>query len=83
MILVSAPLRVSLFGGGSDIKSFYENYGGAFLSLTIDSRLYLSMNSTTNNEVKVHYSKTEVVSSSDELKHPFVERSSINSWNYK
>ena len=72
MILVPAPLRLSLFGGGSDLKSFYENYGGAFLSLTIDSRLYLSMNSTTNNEVKVHYSKTEVVSSSDELEHPLL-----------
>ncbi|RAP31453.1 GHMP kinase [Candidatus Marinamargulisbacteria bacterium SCGC AG-343-D04] len=72
MILVSAPLRVSFFGGGSDIESYYENHGGAFLSLTIDSRIYLTVNQTTNNEVKVHYSTTELVKDASELAHPLI-----------
>ena len=28
MIIARSPLRVSFCGGGSDIPSFYEKYGG-------------------------------------------------------
>lgn len=74
MILVSAPMRVSFFGGGSDIRAFYQNNGGAFLSMAINSRIYLAINKTTNNEVKIHYSKTEIVSSAEEIVHPLIKK---------
>ena len=77
MILVSAPLRVSFFGGGSDLESYYKNHGGAFLSLTLNSRIFLAVNLTTNNEVKVHYSKTEIVESSSMLEHSLI-REALN-----
>lgn len=72
MILVSAPLRVSLFGGGSDIESFYSVNGGAFLSLSIKSRIYLAINKTINNEIKIHYSQTEIVKDVNTIKHDLV-----------
>ena len=72
MILVSAPLRVSLFGGGSDIESFYSVNGGAFLSLSLKSRIYLAINKTINNEIKIYYSKTEIVNDVDSIKHDLV-----------
>lgn len=72
MILASAPLRVSFFGGGSDIKSFYAEHGGAFLSAAIASRVYLAINSTNNNEIKIHYSQTEIVKHRSEIEHPLI-----------
>lgn len=36
MIIVQTPLRISLFGGGTDFKAFYQEYGGCVLSTTID-----------------------------------------------
>ena len=63
----------SFFGGGSDIPAFYQNNGGAFLSMAINSRIYLAINQTTNNEVKIHYSKTEIVTSAKEIQHPLIK----------
>ena len=35
-IIVKTPLRISFAGGGTDIPYFYERYGGAVISTTID-----------------------------------------------
>lgn len=72
MILVSAPLRVSLFGGGSDIASFYTASGGAFLSFSINSRIYIAINKTANDEIKIHYSRTEIVKEVASIKHDLI-----------
>lgn len=72
MIVTSAPLRVSFFGGGSDIENYYSNFGGAFLSMAIDKRIYIVLNRSTNNEVKLNYSKTEIVYDVNYIKHPLI-----------
>ena len=41
MIITRAPFRVSFCGGGSDLPSFYEKYGGCVLSTTIRKYMYL------------------------------------------
>ena len=65
-------VKWSLFGGGSDIESFYSVNGGAFLSLSIKSRIYLAINKTINNEIKIHYSQTEIVKDVNTIKHDLV-----------
>lgn len=37
-IAASAPSRISLFGGGTDLPFFYENHGGMIISLAINLR---------------------------------------------
>ena len=46
MIIVRSPLRISLGGGGTDLPSYYENFGGYLIASGIDKYVYVSINST-------------------------------------
>ncbi|MCL4540832.1 MAG: GHMP kinase [Chloroflexi bacterium] len=41
MLIVRAPLRISFAGGGTDLPAYYEHYGGAVISTTIDKYFYV------------------------------------------
>lgn len=41
MLIVRAPVRVSFFGGGTDLPAYYEHYGGAVLSTAINKHFYV------------------------------------------
>ena len=70
MIIVRAPFRVSLCGGGSDLPSFYEKYGGCVISTTIKKYIYLCMQpSFKEDDIVLKYSKTEIVHIADEIEH--------------
>ena len=72
MIISRSPLRVSLGGGGTDLPSYYENYGGFVLSAAIDKYIYVSINKPFEEIIKIKYSKIEVCHSIDEVEHPIV-----------
>lgn len=46
-----APLRLSLSGGGTDIKSFSDQYGGAVINFTINKYVYCAIK--TSNQKKI------------------------------
>jgi D-glycero-alpha-D-manno-heptose-7-phosphate kinase len=70
MIISRAPFRVSLCGGGSDIPSFYEKYGGCVISTSIRKYVYLAINKAFNRDtITLKYSKTEVVTDPDKIEH--------------
>lgn len=72
MILVKAPLRLSFFGGGSDIPSHFHQWGGATLSATFDKWVYTAIMHTPQPHVKVAYAVTEYHSTADEVRHDLV-----------
>lgn len=72
MILSKAPLRVSFFGGGSDIPTFYEKHGGSTLSTTIDKYVYVSVMYTPKRHIKVSYTQQEIVKRPEDIKHDIV-----------
>jgi D-glycero-alpha-D-manno-heptose-7-phosphate kinase len=69
MLLTRTPLRVSFFGGGSDLPHFYNQRDGLCVSTTIDSFVYLAINQCIANHIKVIYSDLELVKDLDDLKH--------------
>lgn len=70
MIITRAPFRVSFCGGGSDLPSFYEKYGGCVLSTTIRKYMYLTIhNYFEKDKIVLKYSQTEIVNEFDEIKH--------------
>lgn len=69
MILVKTPLRISFFGGGSDIPSYYENFGGEVLSTTIDQYMYTALCKTSMDGIKVVYNDIEVANNVNDIKH--------------
>ncbi len=72
MIISRTPLRMSFVGGGSDLPSFYRQFGGAVLSTAIDKYVYVTINPKFDNSIRVSYSKTEEVESVDEIEHKLV-----------
>ncbi len=70
MIITRTPFRVSLCGGGSDIKSFYEKNGGCVLSTTINKYMYITSHPSFDKKTTVlKYSKTETVQDINDIEH--------------
>jgi len=72
MIISRTPLRMSFVGGGSDLPSFYRRHGGAVISTAIDKYVYVNVNKKFDNGIRIAYSKTEEVSSVEEIEHKLV-----------
>lgn len=71
MIITKTPFRISFAGGGSDLPSFYRREPGAVLSTSIDKYMYIAIHPFFNqNDIQLKYSKTEMVSSIEDIKHP-------------
>lgn len=69
MIIVQTPLRVSLFGGGTDFPSYFREEGGCVLSTAIDKYIYVTVKKRFDDLLRVGYTKTEMVKHVDEIQH--------------
>lgn len=76
MIITRTPLRISFFGGGTDIPSFYRENGGEVLSTTINKYIYITCRRMPPfwdyKHQLVYGSKTERVKSLSEIDHPSI-----------
>ncbi|MHB8916523.1 MAG: GHMP family kinase ATP-binding protein [Desulfocucumaceae bacterium] len=75
MIISQTPFRISFFGGGTDYPAYYRENGGVVLSTTIDKYCYITCRYLPrffDHSSRIVYSKTELVNSLDEIKHPSV-----------
>jgi len=72
MILAKAPMRVSFFGGGSDIASHYTRWGGSTLSMAIDKYVYVAVGHTPHDHIKVSYAKQETVKHVSDIQNEIV-----------
>jgi D-glycero-alpha-D-manno-heptose-7-phosphate kinase len=53
MLIARAPVRVSFFGGGTDLPAYYNRHGGAVLSTTIDKYVYVILNISERNALQI------------------------------
>jgi len=75
MVIVKSPFRISLFGGSTDYKKFYQQYGSFLIGTPINRYCYLSMRYTPEIFPKQYlcvYSKYELVKSVDDFKNPLI-----------
>lgn len=72
MIITQTPLRMSFAGGGSDLPSFYRQFGGAVVSTAIDKYVYVNVNKKFDNCIRLSYSQTEEVESVAQIEHRVV-----------
>jgi D-glycero-alpha-D-manno-heptose-7-phosphate kinase len=72
MIVTRTPTRISLGGGGTDIRSYASRYGGFLISAAINKYVYVTVNKRFEDSTRVSYTKTEIVDSIDEIEHPIV-----------
>ena len=73
MKIVKVPHRVSLFGGGSDLKSFFKKSNGLVLGFSINKYLYIIKNEQISApfRYRLSYSKVELANDPDGIQHPF------------
>lgn len=73
MIIVRAPLRISLGGGGTDLPGWYRQHGGFFVSASIDKYIYLTgAHRLMDKKIWLSYSQTEVCDQVREIQHSFL-----------
>lgn len=73
MILAKAPLRVSFFGGGSDIPSHYLSFGGGTISIAINKYVYVAVSETPHKHIKLSYSQQELIYNVDDIKNDIIK----------
>jgi D-glycero-alpha-D-manno-heptose-7-phosphate kinase len=72
MIIVQTPLRVSLFGGGTDFPDFYLQEGGCVLSTAIDKYIFVTIKRRFDRKLRVGYTRTEMVDRVDQIEHELI-----------
>ena len=72
MIISRTPLRVSFFGGGSDLQVYYQQSPGLVLSTAVDQFIYITVNKKFDDLIRVSYSKTEIVDHVDKIEHNII-----------
>ena len=66
---------MSFFGGGTDMESFFREYGGAVLSTTFDKYCYVNVRHLPrffDYSTELSYSKTERVTNVEDINHPAI-----------
>jgi len=72
MIISKTPLRISFVGGGTDLPDFCEKHGGAVVSTTIDKWIHVIVARRFEGDVRVSYSRTEIVDAAPAVGHDLV-----------
>jgi len=75
MIVTRTPLRVSFFGGGTDLAEFYRREPGAALSTTINRYIYVTVKRHSDlffEPIRINYSISEQVDRIDEIRNNIV-----------
>jgi D-glycero-alpha-D-manno-heptose-7-phosphate kinase len=72
LIITRSPLRISIGGGGTDLPSYYEQFGGFVIAGAIDRYVYCTINRPFSPGIYLKYSKQESVERVDEVEHPIV-----------
>jgi len=69
MILTRTPMRLSLFGGGTDLPAYYRLSPGRVLGGAIDRYLHVTLSPRFDGKTRVSYSQTELVADPRDLQH--------------
>ena len=75
MIITKTPFRMSFFGGGTDMESYFRENGGAVLSTTFNKYCYVNVRHLPrffDYTTELSYSKTERVTDIAEIEHPAI-----------
>src|SRR5271154_1549381 len=72
VVFARAPLRVSLGGGGTDLPSYFEQYGGFLVSGAIDKYIYMLTHTVFQRRYLMKYAETQQDETIAEIRHPIL-----------
>lgn len=77
MIITKTPLRISIGGGGTDLPSYYREFGGFVISAAINKYVYISVNRHFFPGYFLKYSEAETAATRDEIRHRLIREALI------
>jgi D-glycero-alpha-D-manno-heptose-7-phosphate kinase len=75
MILSRSPLRITLGGGSTDLKSYYSKYGGFMITAGINRYCSILADKRFEPKLRLAYSETENVDKVNDIRHPIFRES--------
>jgi len=72
MKVIRAPLRVSLFGGGTDLDPYCSQYGSTIISFAINRYMHLTWNDRPTGGCRLSYSVVEELDTLRDAQHTLV-----------
>lgn len=75
MIITKTPFRMSFFGGGTDVETYFREDGGAVLSTTFDKYCYVNVRHLPrffDYSTELSYSQIERVTNIMDIRHPAI-----------
>ena len=72
MIITRTPLRISIGGGGTDLPSYYREFGGFVISAAINRYVYITISRSFFPGYFLKYSEIETAESIDAIRHPLI-----------
>ncbi|MFH1620225.1 MAG: galactokinase, partial [bacterium] len=75
MIITRSPLRITFGGGGTDLRSYYEQHGGFLIAGAIDKYVYITLHKVFPPGYIIKYSQMERTEDVNEIKHPIIRES--------
>jgi D-glycero-alpha-D-manno-heptose-7-phosphate kinase len=77
MLIVRTPVRISFGGGGSDLPAYFERFGGAVLSTSINKYFYTVLQKRTDGRVQVISSDLRVMETWRDISRMELKRSEL------
>lgn len=68
MLIVRAPVRISFFGGGTDLPNYYTKHGGAVISAAINKYFYALLTEQPGSNVQIISADLKVMQTLDNLR---------------
>ena len=75
MIITKTPFRMSFFGGGTDMESFFKKNSGSVISTTFDKYCYVNVRHLPrffDYSTELSYAKIERVTDVNDIQHPAI-----------
>jgi len=77
MLIVRSPVRISFGGGGTDLPAYYERYGAAILSTSINKYFYTILSRRDDDHVQIISSDLRAVENWRNIAHMPVKGSKL------
>jgi D-glycero-alpha-D-manno-heptose-7-phosphate kinase len=72
VIMTRTPLRISIGGGGTDLPSYYRQFGGFVISAAITKYVYITVNRSFLPGYFLRYSENEQTLTRESIRHPLI-----------
>jgi D-glycero-alpha-D-manno-heptose-7-phosphate kinase len=69
MILSRAPVRITLGGGGTDLKSYYSKHGGFLIAAGVSRYCSIIVEKRFKGDFRLAYSETENIDKVEQVRH--------------